>query len=141
MDIEYISQFVFYNWKQTFDKYGYIINYTEEYIYNKYIKAIEMQDCTLQEKCNQLSNIYYEIIKRYATIYAKEELVIGLIAVKEFITKNMTKLDDRLQYIDDERDCINILIRFIFSLDISEFKNHCIDNSDNYISDGLSTLC
>lgn len=135
MSIEYISQFVFNNWKQTFDKYGCIINCTEKNIYDKYIKALERQDCTLQEKCNQLSNIYYEIIQRYATLYAKEELVIGLIAVKEFITKNMTKLGDRLQYIDDERDCINILIWFINSLDISEFKNHCIDSVDNYISD------
>lgn len=87
MNIEEVSKRVFFCWKQTFDEYEYIIDNVEKYIYNEYIKAIEVQNCTLQEKCSQLDNIYYEIIKEYVTHYTKKELLIGLIAIKEFISK------------------------------------------------------
>ena len=133
MNMEKISQFVLCSWKQTFDKYNYIIGHIKIYIYEKYIKQLETQDYTLKEKCNLLRNIYYEIIKKYVTLYAKEELIIGLIAVKEFITKNITKLDYRLEYIYDERKCVNILINFVFALEQNEFKNYNIDKNYSYI--------
>lgn len=45
----------------------------------------------------------------------------------------MIKLGDRLEYIYDERKCINVLIKIVFSLNASEFKNCSIDNHVNEI--------
>lgn len=135
MEVDYISQYVFNFWKESYDYYNNMIGVIEEYTYDKYIKELNIQECTLQKKCNQLRDIYYKIIKRCATHYKKEELMIGLITLKEYITKNMTKLDHKLQYINDERDGINILIEYILSLDKSEFNNFHIDKPDGYLND------
>lgn len=129
-DYEYICEFVFDNWKKTYVYYEDTINKTEEYINDKYIKKIDSQECDLLEKCNRLCEIYYDIIKRYVTLYSKEDLLVGLISVKEYITKNMTKLDRRLDYIDDERYCINTLINYVYRLEENCFKNHSIDAVD-----------
>lgn len=126
MDIEYIAQFVFSKWKESYDTYAYMINGIKKYTYDKYIAPLEMQSGTLQERCGRLRDAYYEKIKGYVTLYAKEELMIGLITVKEFITKNMAKLDKKLNYIGDEISCVNILIEFVLSLDTSEFQNNQI---------------
>lgn len=126
-DSENICGVMFDIWKRTYDQFDYTINYTKNYISDKYIGKIESKEGTLNDKCNQLCTVYCDTIKRYVTLYVKEDLLIGLIAIKEYITKNITKLDSKLEYIYDERTCINRLIYFINGLEECDFKNNCID--------------
>lgn len=139
MDKDISSQIVFYYWKQTFEKYGYIITCMESFVCSEYINSFNTLDLTLREKCIRLKQVYHQKIREYATLYSKAELLIGLIAVKEFITKNMSKLDGKLEYINDERVCVNALIAFVYALKISEFKEYPISDTTidkfSYIGD------
>ena len=114
---------VFAIWKYTYMRYDEYISACEKEINDKYIKKIDVEDISLREKSEKLRRNYYDIIKDYLICYNKQEFLMGLIAVKDFITKMLT-IEPTLPYINDERNSINMLISYVLSIDTSNFNNH-----------------
>ena len=104
------NNFAFKIWKQSYEAFNnYFSNFKKLY-YSNYIVPIEKRGLSLLESCIELQNIYKKELEKCVSKYDKDKLLVSLFYIKEYITKNMTKLDDSLTYIEDERASINFLI-------------------------------
>ena len=111
------NNFAFKIWKQSYEAFNnYFSNFKKLY-YSNYIVPIEKRGLSLLESCIELQNIYKKELEKCVSKYDKDKLLVSLFYIKEYITKNMTKLDDSLTYIEDERASINFLIYIVYNLE------------------------
>lgn len=130
------NQYTFDIWQKSYEAFNDKFSQFKYLFNNEYINKIENKKITLQEKCMELLEIYKMILSNYISFYNKDKLLVSLFSIKEYITKNMTKLSNKMQFVIDERESINLLIFLVYNSDFS-FKNNLLTFLDK---DGLSYL-
>lgn len=108
------NYFAFDIWKRSYEIFS--SQFEKELFYKRYIIAIENKGLSLLESCKELLDIYKKSLERFIGLYDKDKLLVSLFFIKEYLTKNMTKSDNRLKFITDERDSINFLIYMVCHL-------------------------
>lgn len=108
------NYFAFHKWKRSYEIFSSQL--AKKLFYKPYIIAIENKGLSLLESCKELRDIYKKSLERFIGLYDKDKLLVSLFFIKEYLTKNMTKSDNRLKFITDERDSINLLIYMAYHL-------------------------
>ena len=111
------NNFAFKIWKQSYEAFNDYFSNFKKLFYEFYIVPIEKIGLSLLEGCIELQNVYKKELEKYVSKYNKDKLLVSLFYIKEYITKNMTKLDGSLTYITDERDSINFLIYIVYNME------------------------
>lgn len=120
-------------WKQTYDNNMQHILWAgiKQVMYNKYIVNIDKMSIDIEQKANILKTEYEKEINKLIKFYNKTDFICACIALKEYFVKHLTKLEEKLPFIDNEQDCILNMINLALNINNTEFEN----NSFNKIVD------